>query len=74
VVTTQSPFGDSNEDVTQTNRGSTKDLEQAGIQVHRTFEIKKGRDDVDEYHTPWQTPGSSGSDVSMVQEGFQFGV
>jgi hypothetical protein len=60
--------------VTQTNRSSTKDLEQAAIHVHRTFDIKKGRDHVDENHTPWQTPGSSGSDVSMVQEGFQFGV
>jgi hypothetical protein len=56
-----SPFGDSNEDV----RGPSQDSDQGGIQVHRTFEIRTGKDE-EAHEMEWRNPKQSGSSVSIA--------
>lgn len=62
----RSPFGDSNEDVSQ-RRGEG---ESEGIQVHRTFEVRSGHEDAnagwDMMNVPGRKSGSSRSNVSIV--------
>lgn len=60
----RSPFGDSNEDVSQLRRGEEGD---GGIQVHRTFEVRDGEEDPRSgWNMPWREAGDSKSDVSIV--------
>lgn len=70
VASTRSPFGDSNEDVTQEQqgqpRGSESDESGSGIQVHRTFEVTTQAEDEEWPAEPWKRGGGTGSNVSIV--------